>query len=279
MSEPTTERLTPQQIEGRLTAALITIAASWDDMLVVPPAARPGRRTNGTGVTLDDKAEASDDTPRAVQVIDARAPIAAVLNSWCRVVVQDHDVEHGIPSGTDVPDMARFLSRWAYLMAEHEAAEDLLEEIQAARSVVERWAPPKQHPPAGWRPRPRTMRLGGCPLTWQDPEDAADKPCPGTLRGDEDGWVRCDKCGTAAVMGWWEQQVHGEDGLPLMTLDGVRAYLHRAHGLRLTTRALRAWVERGQLHATDKDDAGRNLYAVEDVEDAMTRRERLPRLA
>lgn len=274
----TDARLTPQQIEGRLTSALATIEAAWDRMLT-PPTRRPGQRTNGTGITLDDDSEATDDTPRVVQLVDARREVTLCLRSWCQVTVEDHNVEHGIPSGADVPGMARFLSRWSFLLAEHEAAADLLDEVTAARVKVEKWAPPHQHPPADWRPPLRTMKLGACPLTWQDPETAEDKPCPGSLRGDEFGWVTCDKCGTQAVMGWWEQQL-SEDMRPgLMTLDEVRVYLHRMHGMRLTTRALRAWVERDLLVHSDKNGDGRHLYDIGAVESAVTRRERLPRLA
>ena len=276
--ETTGPTLTPQQIEGRLLAALSTIEATWDAMLT-PPAPRMGTPTNGTGVSLPDDSDGTEDTPRTVQVMDARLDVIACLRSWCQVVVEDHDVEHGIPSGKDAPGMARFLTRWSYLLAEHEAALDLLEEVCAACATVEKWAPPQHHPPATWAPPLRTMKLGSCPLTWQDPDTAEDHPCPGQLRGDEEGWVTCNGCGTRAVMGWWEQQL-AEDMRPhLMTLDEVRVYLHRQHGMRLTRRALRAWVERDHLvHSGKAEDTGHHLYDVGAVEAAVTRRERMPRV-
>lgn len=265
--------LTAQQIEGRLTAALATIASSWEAM-IQPPSATARPRTSGTGALLDDRDDRDTDMRHLDKLVHARREVTLTLNGWSRVVVQDHDVEHGIPEGHDVPAMARFLSRWAHLMAEHEAATDLLDEIEAVRRVVETWAPPTQHPPHDWHPPRPTMRLGACPLTWQDPTDATDKPCPGTLRGDDEGWVRCDTCGTAAVMGWWEQ--HLPDAAPLMTLDEVRLYLHRHHGMRLTLRGLRAWVERDHLVRSGDDGQGRAVYDVGAVEAALTRRQRMP---
>lgn len=275
MSE-TTDRLTAQQIEGRTLSALATIEASWEAMLT-PPSRRPGQRTHGTGATLDDKAESDDDTPRMIRMLDMRQHVTGVLNSWCRTTIEDHNVQHGIPDGHDVPALCKFLRRWSHIMAEHEAAEDMLDELKGCARDCESFAPPSQERPHDWRPKPRTMRLGACPLQWQDPADATDKPCPGTLRGDEDGWVRCDTCGTAAVMGWWEQQL--PEAMPLMTLDEVRVYVHRQHGMRLTLSALRMWVQRGHLVHAEVDSSGRERYDAGAVEAALTRRQRMPRLA
>ena len=275
MSE-TEDRPTPQQIENRTVAALGTIEALWEKMLT-PPSPRPGPRSRSGGALLDDDSEADDDTPRLVLLVDVRASVNAVLNGWCRVVIEDHDVEHGIPGGLDVPAMCAFLRRWSHLMAEHEAAEDMLEEVDRCAKLCTVFAPPSQHAPTDWAPSPRTMKLGACPLVWQDPQTADDRQCPGTLRGDEDGWVSCDSCGTRAVMGWWEQQLYGEDGLAPMTLDGVRTYLHREHGIRLTRRGLQSWVDRGHLVASGTDGSSA-LYDVGAVEAAVTRRQRVARL-
>lgn len=276
MTEPTPidAPLTAEQIDGRMRSALAAISAGWDDMLTHPPAARVGQRTTGTGAILADDSHSDDDTPRLLRVIEDRAQVTASLNGWCRVVIEDHDVEHGIPDGTDVPKMCEFLTRWTYLMAEHAAALDLLEELRSARSLVAKWCPPTQHRPHGWHPRPRSMRLGACPLTWQDPATAQDRPCPGVLRGDEDGWVTCDACGTRAVMGWWEQRLHGEDGLAPMTLEEVRVYLHRMHGMRLTLRTLRSWVQAGDLVAFSTGEGVASRFDAGAVEAALTRRGR-----
>ena len=269
MSETT--RPTPQQIEGRLASALSTIATLWPTM-IQPPSSGTRPRTTGTGALLDDADTRDDDMRRLERLIEARREVMLCLRSWCQVTVEDHDVQHGIPVGTDVPAMCGFLTRWSYLLAEHEAALDLLAEVEAARGAVERWAPPASHPPAGWAPPRRTMRLGSCPLIHQDPVTSDDAPCAGQLRGDEDGWVTCDGCGTEAVMGWWERQLYGEDGLRGMTIREVVTYLHSQHGRRCTVRGLRAWVTRGDLVPSGTDDQGRHLYDAGAVEAALTRR-------
>ena len=79
-----TEHPTAQQIEGRLTAALSTIETTWDRMLT-PPSSKPGPRTKGTGVNLPDDSEEADDTPRLVQLVDARREVTLCLRSWCQV--------------------------------------------------------------------------------------------------------------------------------------------------------------------------------------------------
>lgn len=276
METPDTEQetLTTQQVENRLRSHLAAISAGWDQMLTDPPAARPGQRTKGTGATLEDGADSDEDMPRLLRVIEDRAQVTATLNGWCRVTIEDHHVEHGIPDGTSAVAMCDFLTRWAYLLAEHEAAEDLLAELGQARGTVARWCSPTQHRPYGWHPRPRSMRLGSCPLTWQHPDTADDQQCPGTLRGREDGWVTCDACGTAAVMGWWERKLHGEGGLPPMTLAQVVTYLHHWRGITITERGLRRWISDGDLVPVDPAPGVTHTYDVGAVEAALTRRSR-----
>ena len=260
--------LTAQQIEGRLISALATIATVWDRMLE-PPSRRPGQRTNGTGITLPDTAEEADDTPRHVQVIDARRDVTDTLRGWCQVTVETHDVQHGIPPGTDAPSMARFLTRWSYLLAEHEAAIDLLDEIEAARATVEKWAPPQQPPPVGWQPRRRTMKLGACPLMWQDPDETDDQPCPGVLLGDEEGWVTCTRCGTRAVADWWEAQIagHGDD-TPVeertVTAEQIVDLARTEFGQRIKPDAVWQWVRRNRLAPIDNNTKP-HRYPLRDV--------------
>ena len=255
--------LTAQQIEGRLISALATIRDLWDEMMEAP-ARRPGTKGGG-GATLDDHAESDADTPRLIRIVDVRHQVTATLNGWCRVTIEDHDVEHHIPSGHDVKGMCVFLARWAPRMAEHDAAADLLEEVSAARRKVERIARPQ---------RPAGLRLGACPLKWQNPETADDQPCPGRLHASDDGWIRCDKCGTLAVAAWWEEQTFGKEGAPMMTADQLVSWLHRQYGMVVQPATVRQWVKRGDLVRSGTDDGGRSLYDRWAVETCLQRRQR-----
>lgn len=262
MSE-TTARLTPQQIEGRLVAALATVRGLWDDMIPTPTV-RLGRTSRG-GALLDDTATDDHDMPRIVRVIEARHEVTAVLNAWCRAVIEDHRVQHGIPGGHDVPGMCGFLTRWSHLMAEHEAAEVLLEEVADCAAKVRRHAEPQ---------RPEGLRLGACPLVWQHPDTADDQSCPGRLHGTDDGWIRCDACGTLAVAAWWEEQMWGEQGAPMMTAEQLVTWLHRQYGLVVQPATVRQWVRRGDLARSGTDEQGRSLYDRWAVETCLQRRAR-----
>lgn len=237
-------RLTAEQIEGKLHSALATIRDLWDDMLE-PPAKRVGSRSGG--VLLADDDESAADTPRTTQVIDARREIMLCLRGWCQVIVEDHNVHHGIPIGTDVPEMAAFLDRWRTQVADHEAALEILDEVLSCRRIVERCAHPY---------RASRLNLGACPLTWQDPATSDDRPCPGRLRGEEDGWVTCDACGTQAVVSWWEDQAvaqgHGDRHAGI-TAKEVAALAHGQFGIKVSPQTIWQWVGRGKLHPIDPD--------------------------
>ncbi len=256
--------LTAQQIEGRLVSSLATIRDLWDEMLT-PPANRPGNKGGG-GVLLDDHAESDADTPRMIRIVDTRHTVTATLNAWCRVAVEDHDVEHHIPGGHDVPGMCDFLTRWAYLLAEHDAARDLLDEVSIARAKVERIARPQ---------RQEGLRLGACPLTWQEPETATDKACPGRLVGDEEGWVTCSRCGTRAVAGWWEAHMTGEDRGDIetrtVTVAEIVELARSQFGQRIQPAAVWQWVNRNRLSPVDPD-AKPHRFRTKDVVVLLMRR-------
>lgn len=270
--------LTAQQIEGRLISALATIRDLWAEM-IAPPTVRLGRSPSGGGGSLADDAEvatastlldaalaSAPDIDRTLQVVEIRSAATTALNGWCRTIVQDHDVEHGIPSGMDVPAMCAFLHRWAYLAAEHDAARDMLDELTKVAAAVERIARPQ---------RQEGLRLGACPLTWREPETAEDKPCPGRLVGDEEGWVTCDRCGTRAVAGWWEAHMTGEDRGDIetrtVTVAEIVDLARSQFGQRIQPAAVWQWVNRNRLSPVDAD-AKPHRFRTKDVVVLLMRR-------
>jgi len=267
----TEDRLTPAQVEDRLVTALGDIVEHWDAMLT-PPTKRPGA-TGGGGVLLPDDAEASKartvlegqlmaapDLPRITQVVDVRAAATTTLNGWCRAVIEDHTATLGIPGGYDVPGMCAFLIRWAPRIAD-DAGPSLvmLEEVQAVASAVHALAEPAGR---------GALRLGACPLTWQDPSTSDDLPCPGRLTGDEEGWITCSRCGTRAVADWWEARIAGHgDAEPVertVTASEIVELARSEFGQRIKPDAVWQWVRRNRLSPVDVDTKP-HRYPLRDV--------------
>lgn len=270
--------LTTDQLEGKIVAALSTIRDLWEDMLT-PPTRRLGTRGGGGGALLADDAEVTatetwldaalmdaPDLPRSTNLGDVRAAATTALNGWCRTIVDDHDVHHGIPHGQDVPGMCEFLLRWRAQAAESDGAQVMLEELRKVASSVRRYAEPEGR---------SGLRLGACPLTWQDPETAQDRPCPGRLVGMDDGWVTCSGCGTRAVPEWWEQRAQGGDLVPAEDRTVTAAELvdlaRDEFGQRIAPAAVWQWVKRGRLVPVDKD-AKPHRYPLRDVVVLLMRR-------
>lgn len=291
-----TEPLTPTQIENRLTASLSTISTLWDEMLApliepaawrpkggqttAPKATKPGewpaRPTRGrqghapAGALRDDDDASNADMPRTDQVISIRTEVMRTLRSWCQVVVEDHDVEHGIPSGVDVPGMVAFLERWAPRMAEHQAGADLLDELDDCATAVRRCARPD---------RDTSMYLGECPTIHTDPDSGEGVQCRGSVRTldpsqsrypTEDAEARCKRCGTTAVVTWWDQQMNpdstrGGEGWAdrTLTADEVVTLARTDYGRPLTRAAIRKWVSREWLDPVGDDVPHR--YRLGDV--------------
>lgn len=240
------ERLSPGKIEHRCTEALAEIEAAWDQMLT-PASVVMGSK--GGGVLLDDDDESSADTPAHIVAIDVRREVGEMLNGWCRVVVDDNDVEHGIPDGVNVPAMCVFLRRWALLMSTHEAAYDMLDEVVTCARKVRHIVNPPRH---------TSIKLGPCPLTWQDPDTAEDRPCTGTVRTSskvsDQTEATCTACGTSAVAKYWEDRMlDTSDTAPLTAADAV-PWLHRHYGKVVQRATIRQWVSRDALRAIPRED-------------------------
>ena len=255
--------------EGRIVKALYGITDLWDEMLL-PTARRTGSRSGG--VLLDDTDDSAADTPRTIQVIDIRLAVMHALRGWCQVIVEDHNVHHGIPNGTDVPGMVTFLLRWRTQLADHDAADTILEELRDCHTAVRNCA----------RPYRRTsMSLGPCPLTTQHPDTSDKAPCTGTVRtcegdAEAESWAQCTVCRERGVAAWWERQMFPEvtedqQQDRTVTAQEIVTLAHKDFGRAITQQAVWQWTHRRTLPPVDPK-ARPLRYRLDDVMVVLARK-------
>jgi len=262
----------PEAIERSMMASLALIEEHWPHMLDAYAAAR-----RGSGQAESDEVTALD------RIISERGDATIILNGWCRVIMEDRPVSHGLPHGQDVPGMVTFLRRHALWLSDHDAAEDARGELAEIAHKCRLIAQP---PGRDW------VTIGPCPLE-VDSEDGP-RPCSGTVKAWPDQIeiegmtlaemaarsraVRhpsCDTCGTEGAVSWWERVMFPDvEGHGLVTAEEIPAMLHRSFGMVVKTATLRKWVERGVIEAAGVDDKGRTLYDRGAVAYALGRRDR-----
>ena len=233
--------------------ALGSILKHWDDTL------EPVRRAPGSHVQTSGDAP----LPISADVLDKRAMCCSRMAGWCLVVIEDRDLHTEHLSGLDVFGMADLLTRHAAWLGEHEAAADVVAELEASARDIEGIAAPL---------RREWMSLGMCPLVVEG--EGEPEPCMGTIRAYPDADPYCDGCGTEAVVSWWEKMQFPElDELSrLATARELVAFIHQQFGQRVQEPTIRKWVERGWIAVAGSDCKGRTLYDKAAVAYAVTRR-------
>lgn len=238
------------QIEGALVRQLKRISDMWPDMMLPRGAAVPsGTGTSAKGATLEDAHEWAEskgdrlmselapapDVPRIDQVVDVRRATTLVLNGWCRSIVEDHNVHHGIPNGMDVPGMCAFLERWRAQVAEAVFAQDALDEIEACANAVQRIARPSRGSSG--------LLLGMCRQHLGEGVE-----CGTPIRVEpyhleqRHGMVRCRGCATEDTTEGWLLRIVGTEGP--YTIPQLIPLLHRRLGIRATSEQIRQWTSR-----------------------------------
>lgn len=257
------------QQEAQIVADLTTIRDLWDHMLPTMQAIPVGRiggsssRTS-TGKGNDHNGDHNADVTNLDIVMSDRGDITAVLQGWCRVVIEDFDVTAVIPHGHDVQGMCTFLERWARHMTGHEAADDFAEEIHGAAVKVLRRAKPKRK---DW------MGIGICPLR----NDETREQCGGSVRAYPDAdtgesWATCQSCGTKAVVSWWEREIFGPEASTLVTAEELLLFVRHEFGKVVGQSTIRKWVEREWITSAGKSQSGKALYDKAVVAYALQRR-------
>lgn len=241
---------TTAHVEQQLLTALRTIRDHWPALLATPKGGTTGPASTDPVTGLDRR-------------VSLRHEVTLTLSGWCRVIIEDRDLSHGLPLGTDTPGMIVLLERHARWFSGHEAAGDAAGELDDAAQQVRAAATPQRRE---WMP------LGTCPLQVDTPQGQA--PCGGQVRAYPDRDPHCIACGTEAVAVWWERVMFPDAEISeLVTADELVLLLHKAFpGTYTKPSTIRQWIRRGVISPSGTDDKGRRLYDRAAVIYALTKR-------
>lgn len=236
----------------QILRALADIGKHYDDTL------EPVRRAPGSHV----KASKEPPLPISAHVLDVRAMTCSRLAGWSLMVIDERDLHTEHLSGTDVRAMCDLLRRHADWLSEHEAAADVVAELEgSARDLTGIAAPHRKD----W------MSLGICPLFVE--RDGEPVGCTGTIRAYPDCDPYCDGCGTKAVVTWWERMQFPDAELSrLLTAPELVLFVHKQFGRVIVEATIRQWVRQNVIAKAGTDDKGRSLYDKASVAYALERR-------
>lgn len=237
--------------ERALLTALGTIRDHWDALLIP---------TSGGGQGIG---KASDPVTATDRRVSLRHEVTLCLNGWARIIVEDRDLTHRLPLGTDTLGLIELLERWARWFSGHEAAQDAADELTTWANEVRATAAPT---------RREWVALGPCPL---EVEAGGDRTvCAGSVRAYPNADPTCQRCGTTAVASWWERVMFPDsEASDLVTAAELVLVLHKAFGgTPVKPSAIRQWIKRGVIESSGTDDKGRTLFSREAVIWAVSRR-------
>ena len=232
--------LTTAQTEDRLIGACRRIRIMWPAM--TPQGPRTGFGPRPAPKVLfshADDDESTDDLAPADIMLDLRAEVTAVLNSWARVLVEDRELTHALPDGHDTIGMAQLIERHAKWWSGHAAASDILHELtQAAHDVTRAVFPHKSE----------FVTIGPC------------TNCGATVRARGGStWVTCRECGCEGDTGAWINALTDLELLRPRTTTALVIILHRRLGFRVTDRTLRRWGVDGLIQPVPEPEIGPRL--------------------
>jgi hypothetical protein len=244
---------TTAEIERALISALGTIRDNWAALMVPSGSGGVASKPQPKALyTLADDDERDHDLPPVDVRIDMRREVTLALNSWARVIVDDRNLTHALPLGTDTLGLVALIERHAQWFSGHEAAPDAVDELHSWAGRVKAAATPQRR---DWMP------LGTCPLEIEQHGEPLGV-CGGQVRAYPGHDPRCQKCGTEADVAWWERVMFPDVELSqLVTADELVLVLHRAFGgtpVKPTT--IRQWISRKVIEPSGKDDNGRTLF-------------------
>ncbi len=233
----------PLAVTEAITAAVATIRDCWGEILDPPSGNGSGARS--ALITAGDHDDSDADIDWATRIVSLCAHVAASLNGWCRVVMEDRPITSpkALPLGGDVPGMCIFLARHAEWLSRYDdAASSCAEELREwAKKVLALTRPPRRE----W------IYLGACPFVTVD-TDGRGRICRGRVRvavGSDGDQAACSEHGDLAPIGWWESAMGiNLTGRIVGTNDLVLAIAERLR-MTVTARTVRNWARQGLITA------------------------------
>lgn len=231
-----------ERIEADLVRALTTIRTYWPALLAT---------TSGSG----GGSASSDEVTSLDRRISLRHEVTLILNGWARIVVEDRNLSHGLPLGTDTLGMVTLLERHARWFCGHEAAPDALAELATVAEEVRRTAAPS---------RREWIYLGDCPFVIED------WFCSGQVRAwpEGDRLPACSVCGQEAVVEWWEE-VLGVNRY--LVKEQLATFIREETGRTVSRFTVARWLHSGRIESCGTDEQGRTIYDRGAVAYALSR--------
>lgn len=214
---------------------LDTIARNWAALLnVTAGGGEPGGERNPSR------------PPVPVDILSLREEVRAMLAGWCLLVIEERELP-GRVDGNDVLAMCTYLHNHAHWLAEHEAAEALVEELTTWARRVNGAANP---------PDPRGVKVGDCPECSTAVHWATDAP-----------YATCRACGYSGDLDTWMQVL----GLDAWISDRQAALLLSLSipGRVVNAALVRKWAERGKLTRHERE--GRIVFDAYEVREVGLR--------
>ena len=209
--------------ELRVLDELAALPRLYADLLTPTRSAAAGQKGKGAErpQTLGDEA------------LKARSTLRVALVGWCLLLEEKPFALS--PPADNVPAMARHLAASAPRVLASEHAERLAAEVDEIHHDARRRAYPA--PPLG-------HVIGHCPEPDQWVENRA---CDGDVRAlidtmDGQGWANCMRCGTKAVIEWWQQRMPA-DHPEWMGMADLRWHLSIIHMQHVPEGTIKSWTQ------------------------------------